>query len=121
MGNKQLDKAKMGDVHDASYYAKCVVGGAMACGLTHAFITPLDLVKCRRQVNPDMYPSLMSGLTSVKGKSGMGTTGLYTGGLPTLIGYSLQGMCKFGFYEMFKDVYAGAAGGNADRFKVFGW
>ena len=39
----------MGEVHDLSYYGKCVVGGAMACGLTHAFITPLDLVKCRKQ------------------------------------------------------------------------
>jgi solute carrier family 25 phosphate transporter 3 len=111
----------MGDVHDASYYGKCVIGGALACGGTHALITPLDLVKCRRQVNPDMYPSLVAGIRSINGKSGMGTTGLYTGGVPTLIGYSLQGMCKFGFYEMFKDVYAKAAGDNADKFKVFGW
>ena len=42
----------MGDKHDINYYAKCVVGGAMACGLTHLFVTPLDLVKCRRQVDP---------------------------------------------------------------------
>lgn len=111
----------MSDVHDASYYGKCVVGGAMACGLTHAFITPLDLVKCRRQVNPDMYPSLAAGITSIKSKGGFGTTGLYTGGIPTLIGYSLQGMCKFGFYEMFKDVYAGIAGDSADTYKVIGW
>lgn len=37
----------MGDVHDASYYLKCLMGGSMACGLTHAAITPLDIVKCR--------------------------------------------------------------------------
>jgi len=111
----------MSDVHDASYYFKCVIGGAMACGLTHAFITPLDLVKCRRQVNPDMYPSLVAGLKTVHGKGGMGTQGLFTGGLPTLIGYSIQGCCKFGFYEMFKDVYAGIAGENAEKYKVFGW
>lgn len=37
-----------GDVHDASYYGKCMIGGLLACGLTHAAITPLDVVKCRR-------------------------------------------------------------------------
>ena len=41
----------MGDVHDASYYAKCMVGGIFACGLTHAAVCPLDIVKCRRQVS----------------------------------------------------------------------
>ena len=39
------------DKHDASYYAKCMVGGIFACGLTHAAICPLDIVKCRKQVN----------------------------------------------------------------------
>ena len=38
------------DKHDASYYAKCMVGGIFACGLTHAAICPLDIVKCRKQV-----------------------------------------------------------------------
>merc|ERR1712151_956161 len=84
-------------------------------------ITPLDLVKCRRQVSPDLYPSLGAGLSAISGKAGWGTAGLFTGGAPTLIGYSIQGMCKFGFYEMFKDVYAGIAGDNADRFRVIGW
>ena len=41
----------MGDVHDASYYAKSMVAGILACGLTHAAICPLDIVKCRKQVN----------------------------------------------------------------------
>jgi len=111
----------MPDTHYASYYFKCVIGGAMACGLTHAIITPLDLIKCRKQVNPDMYPSMVAGLKTVHAADGMGTRGLYTGGIPTLIGYSMQGMGKFGFYEFFKDVYAGIAGENADRFKVVGW
>jgi len=111
----------MADTHDASYYMKCVFGGAMACGLTHCAVTPLDLVKCRRQVNPDMYPSLVAGLSTVGKADGWGTRGLFTGGVPTLIGYSIQGCCKFGFYEMFKDVYAKVAGDNADRFKVIGF
>ena len=38
--------------HDSSYYAKCMLGGALACGLTHAGITPLDVAKCNMQVCP---------------------------------------------------------------------
>ena len=41
----------MSDVHDATYYAKCMVGGIFACGLTHAAVCPLDIVKCRMQVS----------------------------------------------------------------------
>ena len=37
--------------HDASYYAKCMLGGAIACGFTHAGITPLDVAKCNMQVS----------------------------------------------------------------------
>ena len=36
--------------HDISYYSKCMLGGALACGLTHAGITPLDVAKCNMQV-----------------------------------------------------------------------
>ncbi len=36
--------------HDASYYSKCVVGGILACGLTHTAICPLDVTKCNMQV-----------------------------------------------------------------------
>lgn len=36
----------MGDVHDMKYYGKCMVGGMMACGLTHTAVVTLDLVKC---------------------------------------------------------------------------
>jgi solute carrier family 25 phosphate transporter 3 len=38
-----------------------------------------------------------------------------------LVGYSCQGFGKFGFYEIFKDVYASAAGENAAKYKVIGW
>merc|ERR1712045_983392 len=32
------------------------------------------------------------------------------GWAPTLIGYSMQGLCKFGFYEVFKNLYGGLMG-----------
>jgi solute carrier family 25 phosphate transporter 3 len=39
-----------------------------------------------------------------------------------LIGYSLQGLGKFGFYELFKDVFKGAVGDeNAVKYRKLGW
>ena len=35
-----------------------------------------------------------------------GAAGLFLGWAPTAIGYSAQGLCKFGFYEVFKDKYS---------------
>ena len=43
------------------------------------------------------------------------------GWAPTLIGYSAQGFGKFGFYEMFKDVYKNAFGVNAAKYQTFGF
>ena len=42
--------------HDNAYYAKCMVGGILSCGLTHASIVSLDLVKCRMQVGGARAP-----------------------------------------------------------------
>ena len=38
-----------------------------------------------------------------------------------MIGYSAQGFGKFGFYEIFKDVYAWGAGKDAQKYKTIGW
>jgi solute carrier family 25 phosphate transporter 3 len=38
----------MGDVHNTSYYLKCMGGGILSCGLTHTFIVTLDIIKCRK-------------------------------------------------------------------------
>jgi solute carrier family 25 phosphate transporter 3 len=107
------------DKHDFSYYAKCMVGGVFACGLTHTAVTPLDLVKCRKQINPTIYKSLGSGLATIKAEGGV--KGLFLGWQPTLIGYSLQGFGKFGFYEIFKDVFKNIFGSKADKYKTTGF
>ena len=39
-----------------------------------------------------------------------GVKALGRGWAPTLIGYSMQGTCKFGFYEIFKNLYGTAMG-----------
>lgn len=64
----------MSDKHDLSYYLKCMVGGVLACGVTHTAIVPLDVVKCRRQVDAGLYKSLGDGLSKIKAQQGL--TGL---------------------------------------------
>lgn len=90
------------------YYALCGLGGVLSCGLTHTLVTPLDLVKCRLQVNKEKYKSLGNGFKLTYAEGGAG--GLFLGWAPTAIGYSMQGLCKFGFYEVFKNIYAGMMG-----------
>ena len=95
------------DVHDASYYGKCMIGGIMACGLTHTAVVPLDIVKCTMQANPTELPGMKSSYRYLVANQGHRWISL--GWAPTLIGYSMQGFAKFGFYEVFKDVYGGIA------------
>jgi len=109
----------MSDKHDLIYYLKCMAGGAFACGLTHTAICPLDIVKCRMQVDPTLYKSIGDAFTKIKANEGM--TGLTLGWGPTLVGYSLQGLAKFGFYEIFKDVYAKIAGDNVYKYRTIGY
>lgn len=35
---------------EISFYAKCMFGGVLACGVTHAAVVSLDVAKCRAQV-----------------------------------------------------------------------
>jgi len=92
----------------AKYYALCAVGGALSCGITHTAVTPLDLVKCRLQVNKEKYKSLGNGFKVTVADGG--ARALVLGWAPTAIGYTAQGICKFGFYEFFKNVYSGMIG-----------
>lgn len=70
-----------GDVKDMSYYGKCMMGGALACGLTHTIVTPLDLVKCRRQVDPTLYASTGAGFKTIYAQEGL--AGLFTVSIST--------------------------------------
>ncbi|OXB72412.1 UNVERIFIED_CONTAM: hypothetical protein H355_005471, partial [Colinus virginianus] len=94
--------------HDWSYYGKCMLGGVLSCGLTHTAVTPLDVVKCKMQVYPDKYKGLVPGFRTVIAEEGV--KGLRLGWAPTFMGYSLQGLFKFGLYEYFKDFYGNAVG-----------
>ena len=82
------------------YFGLCGVGGILSCGITHTLVVPLDLVKCRIQVDPVKYKGIIGGFKVTLADEGM--RGLARGWAPTFVGYSAQGLCKFGFYEVFK-------------------
>ncbi|XP_072097070.1 solute carrier family 25 member 3-like isoform X1 [Mobula birostris] len=92
----------------ARFYALCGLGGILSCGTTHTAVVPLDLVKCRIQVDPGKYQSIFKGFSVTLKEDGV--RGLAKGWAPTFIGYSMQGLCKFGFYEVFKNIYSGLLG-----------
>ena len=79
------------------FYALCGFYGVLSCGLTHTAVVPLCLVKCHMQMDPQKY-------------KGIGFHGLAKGWAPTFIGYSLQGLCKFGFYEVLKVLHSNMLG-----------
>jgi len=96
------------EVGTGKFYALCAVGGLLSCGITHTAVVPLDLVKCRLQVDQAKYKNLGNGFKLTVAEEG--ARGLAKGWAPTLLGYSAQGVGKFGFYEVFKILYGGAIG-----------
>lgn len=86
------------------YFAVCGLAGILSCGLTHCGVTPIDMVKCNKQNNPDIFNKGMFGnmkiLTGYKGIRGLGR-----GWAPTFVGYSFQGLGKFGLNDLFKHKY----------------
>lgn len=59
-------------------------------------------------MNPDKYKSIGNGFAVTVREDGV--RGLAKGWAPTFIGYSMQGLCKFGFYEVFKILYSDLLG-----------
>jgi len=112
------------ELYSPTYYYYCGIGGILSCGLTHTAVTPLDLVKCNTQANPKEFTGTIQGFKYIySGRAsslgfGSGFSGLAKGWGPTLVGYSLQGLCKFGFYELFKHEYAELVGhDNAHKYR----
>jgi solute carrier family 25 phosphate transporter 3 len=124
------------EMYSAKYYAACTFGGILACvsdknpisaifnyshrsqGITHTAVTPLDLVKCRRQVDSKMYTGNFQAWGKISRAEGL--RGIYTGWSPTFFGYSAQGAFKYGGYEYFKKLYGDLAGPeNSHRYKTW--
>nr|QKK35449.1 mitochondrial Pic2 [Starmerella bombicola] len=95
-------------MYSAEYFKYCTLGGIFACGPTHATVTPLDLVKCRMQVDSSLYKSNIDAFRTIVRTEG--ASALFTGFGATLIGYAFQGAGKYGLYEVFKYKYAQLVG-----------
>ena len=88
-----------------------------ACGPTHTAVTPLDLVKCRRQVDSKIYTSNIQAWRTIFSKEGL--RGVFFGWAPTFVGYSFQGAGKYGAYEVFKYTYGEKVFPNANKTLVY--
>jgi len=88
----------------SEYFAVCGLAGIFSCGLTHCGVTPIDMVKCNKQNNPQIFNQGMIG--NMKILAGIkGARGLVRGWAPTFVGYSFQGLGKFGLNDVFKYQY----------------
>lgn len=92
------------EMYSNRFFILCALGGALACGSTHTLLTPLDLVKCRLQVDPLKYKSIFNGFRLSYREGGI--PNCIKGWAPTFFGYSLQGCFKFAGYEYAKYQYA---------------
>jgi len=60
------------------------------------------------QVDPGKYGNIINGFRVTLREGGIRELG--KGWAPTFFGYSMQGVGKFGFYEIFKMFYSGLMG-----------
>lgn len=93
----------------ANLYARFALAGAVCCGVTHGAMTPVDVVKTRIQLSPEIYnKGMIAGFRQVVAAEGAGA--LLTGFGPTAAGYFLQGAFKFGGYEFWKKTFIDMVG-----------
>lgn len=82
-------------------YARFALAGALGCAVTHGALTPVDVVKTRIQLEPEVYNrGMVASFRQIIAKEGAGA--LLTGFGPTAVGYAIQGAFKFGGYEFWK-------------------
>lgn len=92
-----------------SDYESFFAAGALGAMLSHAAVTPIDVVKTRIQVDPAFKShSLISGTRHIV--SAEGPRVLLTGFGPTAVGYLAQGGAKFAGYEYWKRRFVLVAG-----------
>lgn len=78
--------------YDLMFYLKGALSGGICCGVTHGALTPVDVVKTRIQLQPDVYnKGMVGGFSQIIAKEGAGA--LLTGFTPTFVGYFIQGAC----------------------------
>lgn len=86
---------------DTTYYLKGALAGGLCCSITHGALCPVDVVKTRIQLEPNVYnKGMIGGFRQVIAAEGVAA--LATGLGPTAVGYFVQGWFKFGGVEFFK-------------------
>src|SRR5690349_10070002 len=69
----------------AALYARFALAGALCCSITHGAMTPVDVVKTRIQLSPEVYnKGMIDGFRKVVAAEGAGA--LLTGFGPTAAG-----------------------------------
>ena len=78
------------------------VSGSLSCSLSHSLFVPLDVIKTKIQLDPTLVGKSTYDVFKriIKAE---GYSALLQGFIATAMGYGLQGACKFGFYEFFKE------------------
>jgi len=100
-GSVLLASSSSGQKHDAMYYLKGAAAGGICCSITHAALTPVDVVKTRVQLDSAKYnKGLIGGFRTIIAEEG--AMALTTGLGATAFGYFIQGWFKFGGVEFFK-------------------
>lgn len=98
---RTFSAASAAPVYDLTYYLKGALAGGVCCSITHAALCPVDVVKTRIQLEPEVYnKGMIDGFRTVVRNEGVGA--LATGLGPTAFGYFVQGWFKFGGVEFFK-------------------
>jgi solute carrier family 25 phosphate transporter 3 len=94
------------------YYLKGALAGGICCGFTHGALCPVDVVKTRMQLSPEVYnKGMVDGFKKVVANEGAGA--LLTGLGATAVGYFIQGGFKFGGVEVFKIQFTKTLGDQA--------
>jgi Mitochondrial carrier protein. len=62
--------SKGSPAHDLVYYGKCMAGGIFACGLTHTFVCPMDIVNSNMQANSSKFKTMKSSYQALVAESG---------------------------------------------------
>ncbi|RDB18027.1 Mitochondrial phosphate carrier protein [Hypsizygus marmoreus] len=90
-------------------YQSFFLAGAICCTLSHAAMTPIDVVKTRIQIDPAFKGlGFLSGTRQLIAKESLAA--LLTGIGPTAVGYLVQGGTKFAGYELWKKTFVEIAG-----------
>jgi len=98
-----------GEKYDTMYYVKAALAGGICCSVTHAAVCPVDVVKTRIQLEPEVYnKGMVDGFRKVIKNEGM--MALSTGLAATAGGYAVQGWFKFGGVEVLKIAAANSMG-----------